>query len=199
MDPRVVELHCIMPMANIGSVMRHGVLSYARAAALKHASIAMQPVQDRRDKKEVPGGLKLHQYANLYFHARNPMLFKRLNEAAHLCVLRISPDVLAIKGTVISDQNAASDYVRFHDPSQLRQLPFDDIFAADWRDPDKVVFWRKKSRKCAEVLVPHQVPSQYLRGAHVMDAQAGSKLRDGGFSLPIEVNPVLFFQQTGGA
>lgn len=195
MDPRVTELHCIMPMENIGSIMQHGILSYERAAALKHASVAMQPVQDRRDKKEVPGGLKLHQYANLYFHARNPMLFKRRNEAAHLCVLRISPDVMELKGTVISDQNAASDYARFLDPSQWEQLSFDDIFAMDWRAADQIVFWRKKSRKCAEVLIPHQVPSQFLRGAYVIDTQAGNRLRDYGFNLPIEVSPVLFFQQ----
>ena len=68
----------------------------------------MQSVQDLRDKKQVPGGLQLHQYANLYFHARNPMLFKRLNEVDSLCVLRISKEVLAA-GAVITDQNAASD------------------------------------------------------------------------------------------
>jgi len=113
MDPRVTELHYIMPIANIGSVMAHGLLSYERAAGLPHASVALQPVQDKRDKKLVPGGLKLHQYANLYFHARNPMLFKRLNEAGMLCVLRVSTEVLALPGAVISDQNAASDYVRF--------------------------------------------------------------------------------------
>lgn len=199
MDSRVTELHCIMPMENIGSVMQHGILSYERAAAMRHASVAMQPVQDRRDKKEVPGGLKLHQYANLYFHARNPMLFKRLNEAAHLCVLRISPDVLSLKGAVITDQNAASDYVRFLDPSQWRQLPFDDIFAMDWRDADQIMSWRKKSRKCAEVLVPYQVSSQFLRGTYVIDVKAENKLRGYGFSLPIEINPVLFFQQASEA
>ena len=80
MDPRVTELHCIMPMANVASVLIHGLLSYERAAKLPHHSVALQPAQDLRDKKHVPGGLKLHQYANLYFHARNPMLHKRLPE-----------------------------------------------------------------------------------------------------------------------
>jgi len=97
-----------MPMANIASVMKHGILSFDRATKLEHHSVAMQSVQDLRDKKQVPGGLQLHQYANLYFHARNPMLFKRLNEVDSLCVLRISKEVLAA-GAVITDQNAASD------------------------------------------------------------------------------------------
>src|SRR6266702_230791 len=98
-----------MPIANIGSVILHGILSYERAAKLEHHSVAMQPVQDRRDQKQVPGGLRLHQYANLYFHARNPMMFKRLAEAPDLCVLRVSTEVLQLEGAVISDQNAASD------------------------------------------------------------------------------------------
>jgi ssDNA thymidine ADP-ribosyltransferase, DarT len=142
MDPRVTELHCIMPIANVRSVMANGILSYERAANLDHHSVALQPVQDRRDKKQVPGGLKLHQYANLYFHARNPMLFKRMEEGADLCVLRGSTEVLNLNGTVITDQNAASDYVRFLHPRQWRLLQFDDIYAIDWRHPgDQVAYW----------------------------------------------------------
>jgi hypothetical protein len=116
MDLRVTELHCIMPMANIASVVTRGILSYDRAAKLAHQSVAMQPVQDKRGKKRVPGGLKLHQYANLYFHARNPMLFKRKSEAENLCVLRVSTDVLALDDAMLSDRNAASRYVRFLSP-----------------------------------------------------------------------------------
>jgi hypothetical protein len=108
-DPRVSELHCIMPIANLASVMTNGILSYERAARLPHHSVALQPVQDRRDKKLVPGGLRLHQYVNLYFHARNPMLFKRLAEAPNLSILQVSTEVLTVPGTVISDQNAASE------------------------------------------------------------------------------------------
>jgi ssDNA thymidine ADP-ribosyltransferase DarT-like protein len=65
-DPRVTELHCIMPTVNLPSVMERGTLSYERAAKLQHHSVALQPVQEKRDQKHVPGGLRLHQYANLY-------------------------------------------------------------------------------------------------------------------------------------
>jgi hypothetical protein len=195
MGPRVTELHCIMPIDNIESVMMHGILSYERAARLPHRSVAMQPVQDRRDKKEVPGGLRLHRYANLYFHARNPMLFKRLAESAGLCVLQVSIQVLKVPDTVITDQNAASDWVRFLAPSQWRELSFDDIYAADWRHPgDPKAYWRHKSRKCAEVLVPHRVDPALLTGAYVIDKKAENRLSEAGFALPISVDPVLFFR-----
>lgn len=155
----------------------------------------MQPVQDRRDQKQVPGGLRLHHYANLYFHARNPMLYKRLNEVDSLCVLRIATGVLRLDGTVISDQNAASDYVRFYHPSQWAELAFDDILAMDWRHPgDRIAYWRHKARKCAEVLVPNQVEARFLLGAYVVDAPAVARLSSYGFQLPITVNPVLFFR-----
>ena len=145
MDPRVVEFQCIMPIANIPSVIERGILSYERAAKLQHRSVAMQPVQDKRDQKHVPGGLRLHHYANLYFDARNPMMFKRRGEADSLCVLRVSTAVLGVGGTVLSDQNAASDYARFLHPRQWRALNFDDIYSMDWRHRgDPIAYWRHK-------------------------------------------------------
>ena len=184
-----------MPMANIASVIEHGILSYERTSKLAHHSVAMQSVQDLRDKKQVPGGLQLHQYANLYFHARNPMMFKRLNEVDSLCVLRISTQVLAIPGAVITDQNAASDYVRFLDPSQWTLLPFDDIYAEDWRHPnDPIAYWKHKARKCAEVLVPNVVDPKFVTGAYVVDASAAGRLTGLGFAHAVTVDRVLFFR-----
>jgi hypothetical protein len=183
-----------MPMDNIPSVLEHGILSYERASKLKHHSVAMQPVQERRDQKQVPGGLKLHQYANLYFHARNPMLFKRKDEAPNLCVLSVSTKVLELPGTVISDQNAASDYVRFLHPSQWRLLAFDDIYAMDWRHPNTPTYWRQKARKCAEVLVAQRVDPQFLMGAHVLNDGAAVLLNSLGFTLAVKVSPELFFR-----
>lgn len=193
MDPRVSELHCIMPIANVTSVLAHGILSHERAAKLQHRSVAMQAIQDRRDVKTVPGGLKLHQYANLYFHARNPMLFKRRHE--DVCVLRISTDVLQLEGAVITDENAASGYVRFLGPFQWRVLNFEDILALDWRHPDDTHrYYKHKSRKCAEVLVPRQVSPDMIIGAYVVDEAAKARLMQTGFALPITVNADFFFR-----
>jgi hypothetical protein len=184
-----------MPMDNLPSVMQYGILSYERAAKLAHHSVAMQEVQDRRDQKQVPGGLKLHQYANLYFHARNPMLYKRKDEAAKLCVLRVSTKVCALQGVVLADSNASSDYVRFLHPSQWSLLDFDAIYALDWRHPsDPLAYFRHRSRKCAEVLVPHRIEPQLLVGAYVMDRAAATRLANLGFGLPVAVDPVLFFR-----
>lgn len=164
------------------------------AARLPHESIAMDEMQQKRDRKQVPGGLKLHQYANLYFHARNPMMYKRRERFRELCVLRVSTEISKMPGVVFTDSNASGDYVRFLSPNQWNLLDFDDIYAADWRHPDPIAFYRHKSRKCAEVLVPHRVEPKFLIGAWVADTAVGIKMTELGFVLPIEVDPVLFFR-----
>ncbi len=194
MDPRITEFHCIMPMANIPLVLQHGILSYERTAKLAHKSVAMQPVQDRRDVKRVPGGLMLHRYANLYFHARNPMMFSRQEEAPRLCVLRVSIAVSKLAGVVFADRNASSDWVRFLQPSQSNLLDFDRIYAMDWRDPDRFIYYEKKLKKCAEVLVPERVEPRFLTGAYVVDQKAAASLTAHGFTLPVQTEPVLFFR-----
>lgn len=194
MDARIVELHCIMPMANLASVLQHGILSYERVAALRHHSVAMPEVQERRDQKQVPGGLRLHQYANLYFHACNPMMYKRLDQADALCVLRVNRDVMQLPGVVLTDQNAASDYVRFLALGQIGEIDMDRVYALDWRHQDRITFYRQKAAKCAEVLVPGQVEPHFLMGAHVVDAAARDRLSALGFQLPIAVSPALFFR-----
>jgi O-acetyl-ADP-ribose deacetylase (regulator of RNase III)/uncharacterized protein YwgA len=70
------ELHFITMIANVPSIMQNGILCNRRAKQLQHVSIAMLEIQDLRANKIVPGGRALHDYANLYFSARNPMLYK---------------------------------------------------------------------------------------------------------------------------
>ena len=195
MNARVTEFQCIMPLENIPSVLKLGILSNERAAKVEHYSVAMEEVQERRDVKHVPGGLKLHQYANLYFHARNPMLFKRKDAAATLCVLRVSTEVRHIDGVVFADRNASSDYVRFLHPRQEGVLDYDAIFAMDWRHAnDPIAYYRHRSQKCAEVLVPHCVEPRFLTGAYAVDEAAEANLQSQGFGLPITINPEMFFR-----
>lgn len=175
--------------------MERGILSHEHASKVQHHSVALQPVQDKRDQKQVPGGLKLHQYANLYFHARNPMMFKRQAEAQNICVLRVSTKVLDLEGTVISDQNAASDYVRFLHPKQWQVLDFDAIYAMDWRHPgNPAAYYRHSSQKCAEVLIPQRAETRFFTGAYVVDETAKKRLESLGLALPVTANPVLFFR-----
>jgi hypothetical protein len=194
MNARVTEFQCIMPLENIPSVLKLGILSNERAAKVEHYSVALEVVQERRDLKHIPGGLKLHQYASLYFHARNPMLYRRKEEAANFCVLRVSTEVVHIDGVVITDRNASSDWVRFLHPKQAAVLDYDAIFTMDWRHPNQFEYFARKSKKCAEILVPHCVEPRFLTGAYAVDEAAAGNLQSQGFGLPITINPEMFFR-----
>ena len=186
-----------MPLENIPSVLKHGILSNERAAKHEHRSVAMAEVQEKRELKHVPGGFKLHQYANLYFHARNPMLYKRKSDANNLCVLRISTEVLQLPGVVLADCNASSPWVRFLAPSQWALLDYEAIYAFDWNRRhanDPYAYRVHKARKCAEVLVPHAVQARHIIGAYVVDEGTRLKLLSAGFDRTITIDSAMFFR-----
>jgi hypothetical protein len=188
------ELHYITPIANVPSILQHGLLSHSRAQKVVHQSVAMLEIQELRSKKVVPGGRPLHDYVNLYFHARNPMLYKLQARHQALCVLRISPEVLNLPGAVICDGNAASDYTRFWlSPDGLQFLCRDDVFAEWWTDEDIFEKWRKTRAKCSEVLVPDRIEVRCIIGAYVSCTVAQGALAAAGFQLPIKVDAHLFF------
>ena len=193
----IIELHNIMPIANIPSVMEHGILSHnlRRKKNISNHSVALQGVQELRAKKVVLGASPLHDYANLYFHAHNPMLSKVRAYNDEICILRISPDILSLPGVILSDQNAVSRYVKFlPSPEGLKALNFDLIYATNWKHPDdQIAEWQHSSTKCAEVLVPDCVEPRYVIGAYVYDAQAEKTLKDVGFCGKIRTNSELFF------
>ncbi|TKD35261.1 DUF4433 domain-containing protein [Azotobacter chroococcum] len=199
MSHRVVELHCIMPIENLPSVYQRGILCHDAASAVAHASVAKQEIQDRRVGKTVPNGMRLHQYANLYFCARNPMLYLRQQEHSALCVIRVNRSVLDLPGVVISDQNAASNWVRFFSyPAGLSMINFDYVFAESWADPDEQTHWRKKAAKCAEALIPNSVHPSYITGFYTCDQQAKqcveAVIESLNWAVSVTVNSHLFFR-----
>jgi hypothetical protein len=163
------ELHFITSITNLDSILRRGIFSHDRAARIHHDSCASEGVQDRRRGKRVPNGARLHSYANLYFHARNPMMFTLMrNGRGDLVVVRVSQSVLDIPDTVLTDGNAAADGTRFYpSPEGLASLDSSLIFAEYWTDEN---FWpdrEKKRARNAEVLVPNMVGSEYIEGCYV--------------------------------
>jgi len=154
----------------------------------------MPEIQEQRSLVTVPGGLKLHEYTNLYFTARNPMLYKRRPSHASLTVLRVSLDALDLPNVVITDGNAASEYIAFFpSPSGLSFVDYDLVFARYWTDPDEHTYWHKKRCKCTEVLVPHRVPPTHILGAYASCQQSADTLHAIAPSLSVALNSDLFF------
>jgi len=191
----LLELHFITMIANVPTILEHGILCHHEATKLNPASVAMPEIQEIREGKVVPGGLPLHKYANLYFHARNPMLYLRKDQHVDLCVLRISPDVLDLPGVVITDGNAASGYTAFlPSPEGLSKVERDLVYAEYWTDEDQIVAWTKKRVRCAEVLVPSRVEARFILGAYVSCQRAARALSAAALGLDIRIDAHLFFR-----
>ena len=109
----VTELHFIAPIANVPPIVEHGILCHKGAVQIEHHSVAMAEIQERRTNKRIPGAGPLHDYANLYFDAHNPMLSRLRAQNDDICILCVDPTVLDLPGVIIADRNAASDWVRF--------------------------------------------------------------------------------------
>lgn len=193
---RVTELHYITPVANLRSIVSYGVLSHNLAARLpQHTSVASDEVQGRRAHRLVPLGRPLHDYANLYFHARNAMMYVRKDGDVPLTVVRLHPAVLDLPDSVITDGNAASDDTNYlPSPSGLDRLDEERVYAHSWNHPD---FWIKIERKrarCAELLVPDRVEPRFILGCYVDRPDRCAECFAQVQGLSVEVNAYVFFR-----
>lgn len=191
------ELHYITHVANVPSICERGILSHRRARTIGHMSVAHSEIQDRRRGKRVPGGLLLHDYANLYMTARNPMLYLRARGdglADELCVLQISESVLDLPDVVVTDMNAASPYCRFDGVAEgLEKVDSGRVFRHYWTEGDALERERCKKAKCAEVLVPGEVDPMYLEGIYVGTEAAEETVEGLSSDLEITLDSELFF------
>lgn len=122
------------------------------------------------------------------------MLYVRRGEHASLIVLRIDPTVLDLPGVQVTDQNAASDYVRFREARLgLDHVDASLVFAEYWTSPDPIEKFRRTAARCAEVLVPDVVPPKYILGGYVSCAEAKEAARQLAPSLAVAINRRFFF------
>ena len=188
-------LYNITPIINIPSIIQFGILSHEKVKGLRHESIALLDVQEKRSRITVTNGFTLHHYANMYFDFYNPMLSRRRSQNDVICILAIDYRVLDIDGCVVTDRNAATEIVRFLDPmSDLKKIDFDKVYARYWKHPnDEYEERNHKAIKCAEVLIPEYVPYEYVMDACVVSEEARRALEYKGFRKKIYVEPKHFF------
>ena len=170
----VAELHFITYIENVPSILDKGILSHNLSQRTNFCDISESGVQKLRAKKKIPGtNRSLHDYANLYFDAHNPMLSARRSENDKICVLRIKNIVLNIDSVIITDKNAARECWFKTVDEGLPLLNKEEIYATFWTDDnDPIKEYKQKGIKCAEVLVPDRVHSDYIIGAYVANSVA---------------------------
>lgn len=77
----------------------------------------------------------------------------------------------------------------------MEHIDFKLVYARYWTDNDYYEQCRKKSIKCAEVLVPNVIPYYYVLCAAVVSESASEKLKLTGFDRDIMVEPEVFFRR----
>jgi hypothetical protein len=193
------ELHYITHVGNVGSIVRRGILCHRRADRVRHYDVSMEEVQDRRRGVRVPNGLLLHDYANVYITARNPMLSSLLYEGRlnELCVLSVSPDVLDLPEVVVTDRNAAASLCRFRPAAEgLAEIDAERVGREYWPHPDALEQERCRNAKFSEVLVPQMISPDALQQAYVGSKAAEAAVARADTELEIVEDNYLFLNHS---
>lgn len=193
----VSELHYIAPIENLSSILSVGLLSHHKARFITHGSVADPEVQARRSRKAVPAGKQLHRYVNLYFNARNPMLFRRRDQHTDIVVLAIRPEVLDLPGVFITDGNAANVATAFMTPTPINfaLLDADELHAEYWSRENMTSIEREEARRrrCAEVLVPNHVNRSYIDRVYCSCDASRERIVLGGCTIDVVKREFMFF------
>lgn len=192
-------LYNINNLNNLKSIFCHGILSHnlIKERHIDHCDISNHSVQGLRDNKTIPGGKNLHDYANLYIDARNPMMFTEThnNDVNKLCVICVDKRVLDLEGTIVTDRNAAARFALFMTPDKgIESLDFDIIRLRDWTHSKPLIQKNQRQIKCAEVLVLNHVPIEYLIKIKVATKAAYDEVCNYILNVPVEIDRDIFFK-----
>ena len=191
-DERLVGrfLYHITDVDNVSSIAEAGLQSHNRAhGQYRPTDISDPEVQGRRQGSCDPHyGRQLHDYVCLYFRAKGPMLYRRQDRQCRLAVLYVASSVLEMSRVVFTDGNAASPRTKFYYSAEdLQKLDWNCLRAQYWTDfPDG------KRKRCAEVLVPDEVPVQLIDRVVVYDDWARTRI--GPTLWSVEVRPEYCFK-----
>ncbi len=196
--PEIKGLYYITHIDNVPSILQHGILSHHR---IEQERVPFTPIYDaaivnRRQNRTTATGKSLWEYANLYFQARNPMLYRVLHEKKpfEVAVLGVDPAVLQHDGSVIATGNAASAESEFL-PAKTGLDAIGNMWsvisAEWWNDTDG-----SKRKIMAECLVPGQVSPEHIHSIYVSSHDVVPKVPKSATSRTVEVvpEPRMFFR-----
>lgn len=190
----VTQLYYITHRDNVPSILEKGILCHDAIVGqgVGYTQIYDEGIVNLRKSRLCPDGKSLWSFANLYFRAENPMLYRVTchNAVENIVVLGIRGDVLDREGVFISYGNAASQNSRIE--------PVTDSALSIITRQIQTIWWEAvdgKRKSMAECLVPERVPPEYIQSVYTPSYEAGEKIRamTGGSSLSIIPQADKFF------
>lgn len=197
---RPPALYYITRIANLPSILTHGILSHAlvQERDWQPNTLYDEDIVAWRQQRPMPGEASLWEYANLYIQPRNPMLYRVIAEQGveQVAVLEVSPEVMRLPGALFTTGNAARR------ESQILPMTKWNEHATEIRHLTEREWWSEidgsKRGIMAEVLVPRFVPPQYIKAIHVannairervLQALQGKESKE----VPVIPSPPMFF------
>lgn len=192
-------LYYITHKENVSSILQHGILSHTLVLekGLQYRAIYDSNRVNNRETKLV-NGQSLWQFANVYFQARNPMMYRVAsnNDVSDLAIIAINREVMNSPGIFITDGNAANKDTNFYhlnDGLKVLSEIWEIITSEYWNPMDG-----SKRKIMAECLVPSHIPSEHIHTIYVANQKTADELRTVINSSRVSVvpEPNLFFLPT---
>jgi hypothetical protein len=197
---RIESLYYITHIDNLPSILQLGILSHRQ---IEKQNVRFTPVYDAgivasRQGRTAPDGHSLWEFANLYFQARNPMLYRVITEKdkKNIAILGVNRQVVDIPGSFVSIGNAASHLSEILPAEQgVRAITkiWDVIMNDWWHEEDG-----SKRRIMAECLVPELVPPSFIHTIYVASHQVAdavkASIRPYAPNTAVIPEPHMFFQ-----
>ncbi len=205
---RINCLYHITDKDNLFSIVKHGLKSHDIAHGKYCPTDIANPEVNQRRSDIMIGDKPLHEYVPLYFAPKNPMSSKRRD--SKLAILHVDREVIRKPNVIFTDGNAASSYtIFFNDINDLDKLDWKCLKAQYWSD-----FIDGTRKRCAEVLVPHEINLNYIKEISVKNERIRNELieflpvndeeyddekefrtsiDDTFYGIPLKVTPDFFF------
>ena len=186
----------ITHLSNLESIVRRGLYSHdqVRRRKIPASVVYDRDIVARRGYIPTDTRNSLHEYVNLYFNPRNPMMYRV--KVYDLAVVQVNLGVLNRKGVWLADGNAAANATAIHpvETSKLAQLR-QQVDRESWNDPDETIKKENGRKMMAECLVPVHVAPAMIEAVHVVDRRNADRVMQwlSGTGIRLIVNPHMFF------
>ncbi|MHB9134196.1 MAG: DarT ssDNA thymidine ADP-ribosyltransferase family protein [Armatimonadota bacterium] len=159
-EKNIDSLFYLTPLANLSSILCHGILSPKDAGrqGLVQGAIFDEDKRVLRSQKCDPVyHRQLQSYASLFFTPANPIASQLHTRYQDVVILQVAPSAIFRSDALFTDGDAATDATRFFSTRlDLVRLRWDVLRAPDWR-----TFTDGARISCAEVLVyPRVLPGE---------------------------------------
>jgi O-acetyl-ADP-ribose deacetylase (regulator of RNase III) len=193
----VKSLYYITHIDNLNSILSQGILSHKAVedSGMQYTAVYDKEIVSNRKMKYTPSGKSLWEYSNVYFQARNPMLYRVVLEkgAKDIAVIALYPQVLQSSGAYITDGNAANtmtDFYQYKDGIKVISGMWDTIQGEWWNSLDG-----SKRKIMAECLIPSVISPDSIHSIYVANYSNAEKVKAllTNREIPVIPEPTMFF------